>query len=435
MAQYKTRTGKMSQRNDDVFEVVMLADQYGKITNTTRRYSSDAWGRPKAVLDESLFSSTWTFGISERIWEEWAYTEGSGWAPQVGFTNAASEDHMLTVKSTTIQGGGCTIASKVHPKYQPNRGHLYSTALIHPNATDVGLTRFGLGSPQDACAFEIEGDGADWDIFAFRRYSGVTANRVSVKDKILEIFPDFDPAKGHVFDIQFQWRGVGNYYYFVDLELVYTEEVLGSRTELSMSDPALQAFFSTYCTQEGVERIAKFGCVDVTSEGGNGHNKQFGSINSGDALLSTGNQISTAMVALRVPRYINYEGDPTHINSRGAVMDMLNTFCDKAYQTKVWYFRDTTGTNLEGLTWTTNPDSDLGMLTGGISSDLDIAFQADKPNGTVILSEFAQSGAKTSIKNNSTSAVFELTPGDIIVFSVKSTSGNAACTAYYSEEV
>lgn len=307
--------------------------------------------------------------------------------------------------------------------------------MIHPNATDVGLTRFGLGSPQDACAFEIEGDGTDWDMFAFRRFGGVTSNRVSIKDAILEKFPNFDPSKGHVYDIQFQWRGVGNYYYFVDLELVYAENVLGTRTELSMSDPALQTFFSTYCTEAGTERVAKFGCVDVTSEGGNGHNKQFGSINSGDALLATGNQVSTAMIAMRVPRYITYEGDAAHVNSRGVVMDMLNAYCDKAYQVKVWYFRDTVGTNLEALTWTSLPDSRMGTLSGGASSALDVAFQADKANGLVILSEFAQAGAKTSITNNSSSASFQLTPGDILVFTVRSTSGTASATAYYSEEV
>jgi hypothetical protein len=399
------------------------------------RYSLDAWGRPKVMLDESLFSSTWTFDISARVWEEWAYTEGSGWSPQAGFTNATSEDHMLTVKSTTTVGGGCTIASKVHPKYQPNRGHLYSTAMTHPNVTDAGLTRFGLGSPQDACAFEVEGDGTDWDIFAVRRNGGVIENRVSVKATLLERFPNFDPTKGHVYDIQFQWRGVGNYFYFIDLQLVYAEEVLGTRDTLSMSDPALQAFFSTYCTESGTERVAKFGCVDVTSEGGNGHNKAFGSVNSGDTQLTTGSNVSTALLALRVPRYVTYEGDATHINSRGVVMDALNTYCSKEYQVKVWYFRDTTGTNLEALTWNSVPDSRLGTLSGGFQTTLDNAFQLDKANGMVVLSEFARSGDKTSIKNEASNAEFDLSPGDILVFTVKSLSGTAACTAYYSEEI
>ena len=405
------------------------------LASANSRYSTDAWGRPKTILDESLFSATWTFDIQARIWEEWAYTEGSGWSPQVGFTNSISEDHMLTVKSTTTVGGGCTLASKVHPKYQPNRGHLYSTALIHPNVTDVGLTRFGLGSPQDACAFEVEGDGVDWDIFAFRRFSGATSNRVSIKNKVLELFPNFDPTKGHVYDIQFQWRGVGNYYYFIDLQLVYAEEVLGTREELSMSDPALQAFFSTYCTEAGTERVAKFGCVDITSEGGNGHNKGFGAISSGDVLLPTGNAVSTPMMAVRVPRYIDYEGNATHINSRGVVMDMLNAWCGKDYQVKVWYFRDTTGLNLEALTWNAVPDSRLGSLVGGLGSDLDIAFLADKANGMPILSEFNNAGNKTSIKNEASNAAFNLTPGDIIVFCVKSASGTASATAYYSEEL
>lgn len=402
------------------------------------RYAYDAWDRPKTIIDQSLFSATWTYDIQSRVWEEWTYTEGSGWSPQVGFANAASEDHMLSVKSTTTAGGGCTIASKVHPKYQPNRGHLYSTALIHPNATDVGLTRFGLGSPKDACAFEIEGDGANWDMFAFRRYGGVTSNRTSIKAAILEKFPDFDPSKGHVYDIQFQWRGVGNYYYFVDLQLVYTEEVLGTRTELSMADPALQTFFSTYCTQSGTERVAKFGCVDVSSEGGNGHAKAFNSVSTGLDPVRIDNETSeTAVLAIRVPRYVNYAGDPTHINSRGAVMDKLVTWCRDEARTGVYYFRDTGATNLEALTWTDISDSRMQYAIGGDASALQTAFNADKSNGYLVLGEWADLESKNVITNSSKEAEFTTTPGDILVITGASIGNNKDmyATLYFSEEI
>lgn len=416
-----------------LYEVYMLSDENGQLWN--RRYAKDAWGRPKTVIDESLFAGTFTFEVRSRVWEEWSYTTGTGWTPIVGFQNAVSEDHMLIVKSTATAGSGCTIASKTHPKYQPNRGHLYSTAIIQPNATDAGLSRFGLGSPKDGVFFEIEGDGTTWDIFVSRRFDGITDMRQSVKAEVLKRFPEFDPTKGHVYDIQFQWRGVGNYFFFIDLQLVYTENVLGTRTHLSMADPALQSFFSAYCTQAGTERVLKVGCVDVTSEGGNGHNTAFGSINSGDNLLSTGNQVSTAMLAIRAPRYVTYEGDSQHINSRGAIMDMLKAYCDKAYQVKVWYFRDTFCPALNALTWSAIPDSRMYMLTGGISSALDTAFQSDKAAGVVVLSEFASAGDKTTITNESNNSPFELTPGDTIVFSIKSTSGTGSATAYYSEEI
>lgn len=416
-----------------LYEVGMLADENGQLWN--RRYAKDAWGRPKSVIDESLFAATWTYDIHARVWEEWSYTEGLGWSPIVGFQNASSQDHMLTVKSTTVQGGGCTIATKEHPKYQPNRGHLYSTAIIHPNPQETGLSRFGLGSPKDGVFFEIEGNGTTWDIFAARRFDGNISMRQSIKAAILKINPNFDPSKGHVYDIQFQWRGVGNYYFFVDLQLVYTENVLGNRTQLSMADPALQAFYSSYCTLAGLERQIKVGCVDITSEGGNGHNTAFGSLNSGDTLLSTGSNVSTAMMAIRVPRYVTYEGDSQHINSRNLIMDMMSTYCSKEYLVRVYYFRDTVATNLEALTWNTVPDSRVQYLTGGYGSTLDDAFQLDKANGMVVLSEFARSGDKTTIKNESHNSPFNVTPGDLLVFAVKSLSGTASTTVYYSEVI
>lgn len=406
-------------------------------SNNANRYNTDAWGRPKSVIDHSLFSASWTFEVSPAIWEEWSYTEGSGWTPITGFTNASSTEHMLTVKSTTTQGGGCTIASKVHPKYQPNRGHLYSTAIMHPNVTDVGLSRFGLGSPIDGCFFEIEGNGTDWDIFAARRYNGAIETRVSVKEKLLANNPTFDPSKGHVYDIQFQWRGAGNFYFFVDLELVHTDEVLGNYTHLSMGDPALPAFFSSYCTQAGTERILQAGCVDITSEGGENYGRtSFGSVYTGDSLVTLGNNVDTATIALRVPRYITYNGNPNKINSRGAIMDKLITWTRDEGLTKVWLFRDVAATNLNGLTWLDN-GGETTHLTGGTASALNTAFQLDKANGLVIVSEWSDLDVKNIITNESANSPFNLTPGDILVVTVKCLNANvkSAASLYFSEEI
>lgn len=150
MAQYNLNIREYVERNNNLSDVVLQSDENGELWN--KRYSKDAWGRPKSVQDHSVFSATWTYGIHERVWEEWFYN-GSTWTPQVGFTRSNSNDKMLNVLSGTTLGSGTTVASKLHPKYQPNRGHLYSSAIMCPQANAKGIRRFGLATPEDGVFF------------------------------------------------------------------------------------------------------------------------------------------------------------------------------------------------------------------------------------------------------------------------------------------
>ena len=432
MAQYRVDKDRNWNANGIVYEVNMQADENGELTN--RRYNRDAWNRPKSIIDRSIFSATWTFGIPERVWEEYVF-DGSTWTPQQGFTNASVVNKMLNVNSGTGLGHGTTIATKEYTRYQPNRGQLYSTAVLCPDATTAGTRRFGLATPQDGVFFEVVGDGTEWDIFAGRRSYGTLESYVSIKETILANIPDFDPSKGHVYDIQYQWRGVGNYFFYVDLQLVYTEENLGTMdSQLSMSDPALQPFFSAYCGVEGTAVNIQSGCVDVSSEGGRDEETVFGSINTGDSLINLGSTAATdiAILAMRVPKTIG-----SQFNSRGAIMDKLVTWTRDEALTKVYIIRDTGAPNLEALTWDSIPDSDLQMLVGGSGSALQTAYSADSANASNVLAEWADLEVKNVITNPSTYSKFKLTPGDILLVVVNCIGANklSSATLYYSEQI
>lgn len=461
MAQYNKLTSQYVDRNNDLFDVKMVADADGNIASTAtplpvtlgsdnitingnitipatvttaqHAYATDAWTRPKTIIDHSLFSATWTFGIPSRVWEEYQF-DGSTWTPQATFSRGSEQNKMLSVVSGTVATNGTTVATKKYIRYQPNRGQLYSTAVIMPNATANGIRRFGMATPQDGVFFEMVGDGSNWDIFAGRRSYGSLSNYVSIKSAILALFPSFDPSKGNVYDIQYQWRGVGNYTFFVNLEPVYVEEYLGTGTQLSMSDPALQPFYSAY-SGDGTEVELLSGCVDVSSEGGAiNESTLFGTIGTGDTLLSTSNtaNVDNAVLAVYVPRTAGNGA----FNSRGAFLDKLVTWTNADATTKVYAFRDTQAPNLAALTWSDIPDSDIKYLVGGAGSALQTAYDLDDSAEFTVLSERELLNTKNVITNPSANSDFAVSPGDIIVISIL-TGANKSTLAnlYFSEQI
>lgn len=396
--------------------------------------SMDAWGRQKTINDHSLFHGMCTYDVPDRVWEEFSITAGT-YAPlaQTG-TLATSTGNMLNVASGTTANNGAYLRSKRNPRYQPNRGHLYSTACILPTATADGIRRFGVFGQGDVqrngVYFELEGDGSNWALYAVRESNGVVKTRQQ-----LTLPSSFDPEKGHVYDIQYQWRGLGNYFFYVDLELIYSDEILGTLDELSMRMPAAPAAYESI-THTTTEIKIQAGCVDITSEGGQGAGRQFATISTGDALIQA-DATGRAMIAIYVPRTLTYDAG-TVLNTRDLVLNKLTGWCRDEAAVEVYYGRDNVATNLAGLTWGSMPDSTAQFLVGGELSALDTAFQTDRASMQLVLTEWHDLEQKNIVVNPSQGdAPFYATPGDIVVAVTKSIAGDddAAMTLYLAEEV
>lgn len=436
MSQFDKKNKKYVDRNNNLFEAVMVADELG---NVGRRYSKDAWERPKTILDFSLFSATWTFSVPKRVWEQVDVdtTGGPGAAiqtPTSTFTNISSREGMLSVTSGTTLGLGHACRSKTHPRYQANRGQLFSTSITLPLATNAGQRKWGLSTDDDGLLFVFEGDGVDWDLFVQRKRAGASVSKTSIKSLLPE---GFDPEKGHLYDIQFEWRGVGNIYYYIDTQLVYVEELLGTLEFLSVKDPALPVSFGAVCKEAGTEVELLSGCADVSSEGGTNDKTLFGSITTGNNLVTLGNAgVETAVLALKVPRFVNYEGVDVY-NSRGIFADELVTWTRDEARTTVYIGRDIDVPNLDGLTWETIPDSLYYKLSGGITSPLNDAFLLDVANLHEVVSEWAEIDIKNRISNQSDNSDYKITPGDILIVTVAAITSNknTSSTLYYSEEI
>ena len=407
---------------------------FKRVDLATNDLGRDAWGRPKVINDFTLFSALWTFSVPNRVWIQHNDT-GVGFVEQSEIDNnlVKSSDGYLQVTGTDAVD--VSLISKRHPRYQPNKGLLYSTAVIIPNPAYVGNRQFGLLSTESGVFFDVAGDGTDWTLSVTRRTTvgGVTTNQTV---DITNMLPDgFDISKGHVYDIQMEWRGVGNFMIYVDLKLVYTFSLLGTLTGMSVSNPALHVGWRCLNAVAGNDLLLIAGCVDVTSEGGHRSNKAYTSCGTQTTLMPTTNS-GVAILAVRLPTLIDYGGNSVRY-TRDMILTEMSTFCkDEAYRS-MYMGRLINVPNLEALAgWSVNSDS-LYEYRTNVDGALDIAFQLDKASLENIFSVRAETDIPHSHKNpDPNHSDFYITGGDILVVELLSDGASTGgVTLEFSEEL
>jgi len=110
----------------------------------------------------------------------------------------------------------------------------------------------------------------------FLRLSGTTLSIVLLNNGVETVAPTTSwdrpvtiDGYGHLWYIQFQWLGVGNFYIYYDEELVHTIRYVGTSTNLSMGTPDLPVYFKNENTSNTSNVFMRMGCVGVIAEGAN----------------------------------------------------------------------------------------------------------------------------------------------------------------------
>ena len=218
----------------------------------------DAWGVQKVSLPFSLFHGLFTFDIPDKMW--FMYEGGT----QVYTSTSIVSTDGAAVLTTSVGKTALILESRVCPPYQPNRGVLFSTAVWCPSKTAAGCVReWGVQTLSNGVFFRLKADGL---LYAVQRSLGVeTREEVITTTGVTS----FDVQKGNIYDIQYQWRGVGNYKFFINNVLVHTFSLLGTLTALSMANPSLPMSFKASTADAAVANCAMhIGCVDLTTENG-----------------------------------------------------------------------------------------------------------------------------------------------------------------------
>jgi len=297
-----------------------------------------------------------------------------------------------------------------------------------PSPDASGVRRFGFFTNESGSFFELTETG----LYGVIR---TTVSSVTSDDRYLIDTTGIDLSKGNVYDIQMQWRGAGNYKFFINLVEVKLVTYLGTRTELTMFNPANPCSFE--CKNLGDNVVLECGCVDVTSEGGKANGKTYGSVNidneSGQVSITGTGNFNIPIIAIRSKTTVG-----GLINTRDTLALLASAYADQRSVVRVWATRDNTVITVNDQSWVDFGDGHLEYI------------QYDNPNVTNPMTFDTTKaalifGARVGVDlTYATSALFEgrtsiyLTPGDTFIFTMHRETGaavNCGVTFEFAEEI
>ncbi len=382
---------------------------------------SDAWGRQKVVHDHSVFAAIFSQKSSLSRWIE--YNNG---VEHFINNNAAIVNGELVISSN---GVSTFLMSKRNPKYQGNRGHLYSNSVIIKNATSTNGKLYAV-------------------IRTFR-------DDTVIEDRNLIEFNDpdtkpIDMGKGNTFDIQSQLRDVGNSKFFINQREIYMKEMLGKLDNLVLSNMSIPMSYE--CTSDGMIRFGMFtpqcgiffewefdtpqetqlvsGCVDLSSEGGKDQRQEL--------VVATSNEIAGTdnyTMAVRLPETV--EGA---INTVDAEVTRIRITVDKKSNLRVWKTRDINTLSYNGANppletdWEDLKGGNLQVLKPTVSGQL--LFDKASVNVAAFTSIPAVAGIINQVdKPNETRLDLFQVHGDILVCEVEGNAITSQVSILLGEEV
>lgn len=312
----------------------------------------DAWGLQKISYDTSLFYGLFTFDIPAKMWL--TYENDVETTLLTNITSVGGQAYLaVDATITTVR-----LDSREAPRYQPNRGHLYSDAGFIVGDKMGGTVEHGLatsypvtGNIENGVFFRHKPDGLLYAVL----YSGGS----QVKEELIDLSavdgfdPNFDTEKNQIYGIQ--WRsGAGDYFFYIGNPLtgrntiVKTLKGLGLLAAASMENPANTVSARVV---RGTGDIGwRWGCVDVTSENGVQNSREV--YTSAYTKNYSGLITDFPVIVFHQPLLIN--ATP---NTRNVTLARLYLSATQRTYFEVWITRDPT--NIVGATFRALPDSFL----------------------------------------------------------------------------
>lgn len=379
----------------------------------------DAWGRAKVINDFSLIHGLFTYDIPYQIWV--LQENGTELLDISASTRTSSINGELVLKSGGTLNDVSQLHTKRHPRYQPNRGHLWSASIFLPGKTLLGERNFGLFNDENGVFFRLKSDG--------KLYAVLKSNNVETIEEEIKHLPEtFDAEKGNTYDIQMQWRGVGDIYFFVGdpatgrSKLVHSFNLLGTQDAIIIANPALSASFEAI--NNGNEVTIKCGCVDVTSEGGNQVREQFATHQSNEVAVT-----DDVIFGLRVPLLFNGK-----TNTRDLRRARLSVSSDKKGTFSIYAGRNPTALTINVGAWVAHNGGNVEVFTPVLSTDSSL----DRAKVNLIIKRSIQAGTNEYVTNPEPLHIDAFLSAGDYFFVTGTGSGASAvmsCTFEWGEEI
>lgn len=382
----------------------------------------DAWGTFKTVSDFSLFRSLFTYDIPAIKWRE--LVNG---VEQTTFINASVVDGKMNLQAPASLNDVAGLCSYRHPRYEANRGYHYAASVICPNPTADAERDWGifLDSGESGVYFRLKSDG---QLYA-RLDTTISGVPTNVVEELIDIPFTIDFSKGFITDIQFQWRGIGNYTFWIGdpatgkLVKVHTIDFMNTSADLSMYNPACPVAFRV--KNLGDQAVLNCGCVDVSSEGGNGENFEYGSI----PLMNESGQVAVSgfnVPVIVVRSKLLFNGLD---NTRDTQAFAASGYADQRAVLKIWVTRDETAITLNDQVWTDFGDGHLEYILYDTNADgsplvgTPMTFDTTKALNT-FSSRVDQDQTFVTPAPQGDGKVWQ-TPGDIFIFTMHRETGGS----------
>lgn len=378
---------------------------------------TDAYGVQKVSLPTSLFNGLFVFDIPPAWFK---YENGSLVGASTAITSVNSQASIVADAVITT----AKLESRECFKYRANRGHLVSMSITCPSKTAGGIREWGACTNENGVFFRLKADGL---LYAVLRRNSVEVLEEEIDTSVLT---SFDIEKNNLYDIQFQWRGAGNYKFFISnpatgqSKLVHTFSLIGTLTTSSIYNPALPACFKSTYTTQTVTLIV--GCVDITSENGNTQKEQY--------YPAAANNVATAItgtpiLCIHVPDQI---GGQT--NTRSVNFLRVSVFCDKKATFNIYAARNPaaiTGATFVAMGGGTYVETDSPDISAG-------AVRATAYNTALMVNRYTASTA-AGIRNlielpGKYEGKLALVRGDYLVITCSATAGTADVLFEFGEE-
>ncbi|MCK4706016.1 MAG: hypothetical protein KAT90_11065 [Gammaproteobacteria bacterium] len=380
---------------------------------------TDAWSIPKVSLPKSLFHGLFTFDIPQ---SQWFMFENS---TQVYVSTNIVSVGGIAVLTADAAKSVALLESRECPRYQPNRGHLFSTALLCPDKTRDGIRQWGVGFVgENGVGFQLRADGL---LYAVLLSGGIITHEEVIDTSVLG---GFDVEKNNTYDIQYQWRSAGDYFFYIGCpesgvsKLVHRIKLLGTLTGASIQNPALPAHFYAQRTTEDV--VMKVGCVDITSENGETDKEVYNSAYADSVTIST----DTPVIVIKQPLLINGAS-----NTRTITLARISVKCSKKATFKVWTTRDPA--NITGATFKALGD---GSFVETDSPDMDAtavrATAVVVANLKFITSIPVEALVRVPVDNPHMGRIeFPIVRGDYLIITGTAASGISECVVEFGEQI
>ena len=273
MAQYsKSRKQFYNGGNDDIYEVVMLSDQFGNLIGPANPsgVSVDAFGRARFSTPYTLFDSS-NVGYKNDKFDESITGTGS-------ITYSADES-TVSLANGTASGNSIVRQSKRRFSYQPGKSLLIMNTLVFA-PTQAGLTQ-RVGYFDDDNGVYLERVNGVVNIVLRSSITGsVVETRVPSTEWNLDKFDGdgtshiaLNPDASHIFWVDLEWLGVGSVRtgFVVDGQLVIAHSFHNANINpnVYMTTPNLPIRYEiTNSTELSSPASLKQICSSVISEGG-----------------------------------------------------------------------------------------------------------------------------------------------------------------------